>query len=116
MARKVTKPTIEEVHGAYQELYNDLNKGYWVASTIEAKDRIHGLTDIIFDILTALNRSDISARTEEFKKMKGTIDSLNKKLDELKQEIDKVIHAMKTAVEVAKAIDKALELTSKFLG
>ncbi len=114
MSNETQKPTAQQLQAEYQELYNTLNESYWVATTIEAKDRIHGVAEMVFDILTDLNRADLSSRTQEFARIEQAVTEVNERLDDLKKEIDKFIHAVKMATRVTQAIDKALATASKF--
>jgi ABC-type transporter Mla subunit MlaD len=107
---------LDTVHDAYQDLYNALTDGYWAASTIENKDKIHGLMDIVFDILTELNRDTLEADSQEFKDIAAHLKSANDQLNNLKAQIDKLIAAVKIATKVAAGIDKAVSLAAKYFG
>lgn len=114
MSKEIQKPTIQQVQSGYQELYNTLNKAYWVATTIEAKDKIHGMAEVVFDVLTDLNRADLTSRTDEYVEITKKVTQVNTKLDDLKKEIDKYIEAVELAVRVTKAIDKALDTAAEY--
>ena len=104
----------QDICDSFQELYNRLTEGYWAATTIEDKDRIRGLADAISDILTELNKEDIESRDNDFRALTATVQEIIPRLDKLKDQIDQIIHAVKIANNVAKAIDKALELAGKY--
>lgn len=104
----------QNVYDAFEYLYNQLSAGYWAATTIEAKDRIRGLSDAIFEILTALNRSDIETRDADFKELTETVKRIAPRLEKLEKEIDQIIHAVKIAENVAQAVDKAIDLAAKY--
>ena len=120
MAKKTTKtsglPTQEQVRNAFQELYNQLRQAYWAASTIEAKDQIYGVKEVVYDILLELQKEKIESDTPRYKEIKGQIEAATKKIDALRKEIDTIVHAVKIAGAVAKGIDKAIELARKFVG
>lgn len=109
-----TPDTLQDLQEALQGLYNTLNDAFWVASTVEAKDRIRGLAEAVFDALTKLNRLGIGALTAEYSALKTSIDRMNGKLDGLKRDIDEIIHKMEVASQVAGAIDKAIAAAVKF--
>ena len=110
-------PTMESQQSladALQDLYETLDKAFWVASTIEAKDMIRGLSEAVFDALTDLNRLDISSRTTDYQPIKTSITRINAKLDTLKSQIDQLVHEMQIAAQVAAAIDTAVSAAAKF--
>lgn len=101
---------------AMQSLYDTLTEAYWTASTIEAKDRIYGAEEVVFDILTELQREDLEANTAAFKAAAEKVVAVMGKVEQLKQDIDKLIHAMKVAVKVTAALDKGVQLATKYFG
>ncbi|SRR6266568_1066708 len=107
-------PTQQEVHDVFDELYQSLTQAYWVASTITDKDRIRGAADAVFDILTALNQSDIKSRTQEYATLKDQVGIVTTKLTALQNEIDSIIHNVSIATSVVQAIGKALDFGGKF--
>ena len=114
MDEQSQKPTLQELQSALQNLYILLNQAYWVATTIDAKDKIHGLAEALFEILTDLNKADMSSRTPEYIAIEKQVKTVNDKLDKLKAEIDEIIHVVQTAVQVANAIDKLISIAAKF--
>src|SRR2546422_10705439 len=98
-------PTRQDLHDAVQNLYNLLDQAYWAASTIESKDRIRGIEDVLFDILTQLNRADIESRTQDYAALAKLVDASNRRLEKLKEDIDQIIHVVKVATDTASAID-----------
>jgi len=109
-----SQPSQQEIHDAFGFLYQQLSNAYWVASTIEDKDRIHGISDSVFDILTQLNREDIQSRTDDFKALAKSVADAGTRLDSLKADIDQIIHVVKVASDVTAAIDKALGMAAKY--
>jgi hypothetical protein len=107
-------PSQQEVHDAYEALYERLSDAYWAASTIQDKDRIRGLEDALYDILTDLNAANLRSRTADYQTCKGLVEATNARLSTLKEDLDKVIHAVKIATQVAGALDKALAIAVKF--
>lgn len=107
-------PTQQDLKNALEVLYDQLTNAYWVATTIEDKDRLRGLADSVSDILDEMDIADIKSGTAKFKALSQTITSLNERLDKLKQDIDKIIHVVKVATNVTKAADKVVTQAAKF--
>ncbi len=116
MAKTKNTPSRKETLDAVQELYDSLTEAYWAASTIEAKDRIYGAEEVVFDILTQLQREDLESNTAAFKAAAGKVEAVIGKVEQLKQDIDKLVHAMKVAVKVTAALDKGVQLAIKYFG
>jgi hypothetical protein len=114
MTKKTNIPARQEVQKAFQELYDNLTQAYWSASTIEAKDRIYGIEEVVFDVLTELTREELDDRTEVFQEVADKVEPVLTKLDGLKQDIDQLIHAVKVASQVAGAIDQVVKLATRF--
>ncbi len=98
---------------ALQQLYDSLNQAYWVASTIEAKDAIHGLAQAAYDILTALNQGALDTDTAQYATLKTNVDAVNAKLTAVQAQINSWIHVIALATQLTGAIDKALGLAAK---
>jgi hypothetical protein len=107
-------PTQQEAHDVFDELYQSLTQAYWVASTITDKDRLRGVADAVFDLVTALNQADIKSRTQEYATLKDQVSMVTKKLTALQSEIDSIIHNVSVATSVVQAIGKALDCGGKF--
>ncbi len=108
------KPTVAELNKDFQDLYNQLNDGYWSATSIDAKDRIRGISEIVYDILIDINRADLTSRTPEYVELEKAVEYVNKRLDKLKEEIDSIIKKLKLAGQIVNGIDKALDTAAKF--
>ncbi|GJQ60440.1 MAG: hypothetical protein D8M57_16065 [Candidatus Scalindua sp. AMX11] len=110
----MSKPTDSDLRAAYQDLYDHLDDAYWAATTIEAKDKIRGISEVVSDLLTDMNQADLSLRTEQYLSLKKSIKGVNKNLDKLKKEIDDIIKKVKLARQILNVIDKALDTAAKF--
>ena len=106
--------TQQDVHDVFGELYKSLTDAYWVASTIVDKDRIRGMADAVFEIVTALNQADLKARTEDYARLKETVTAVNSKLSALQGDIDNIIHNVGIATGLVQGIGKALDFGGKF--
>ena len=104
----------QDVCDSFQKLFELLNDGYWAATTIEDKDRIKGLADVVSEILTQLNQEDIESRDDDFKALTKTVQGIVPRLDKLKADIDRIIANVKIATSVAQALDEATSLALKY--
>jgi len=111
-----TAPTREQVRDAFQALYDGLGQAYWAATTIESKDRIYGIEEIVYEAVIELNKEDIESNDELYKQVKDQVKSVIDKIDKLKDDIDTIIHAINIAADVAAGIDKAVQLAAKYFG
>ena len=107
-------PSQQDVQKAFELLYEELNKAYWAASTIEDKDYLHGIIEIVSDILDQLDIADIKSRTQDFNALSQKVKDLNSRLDKLQQDIDTIIHAVNVATSVTNAIAQAIAVAAKF--
>ncbi len=105
----------ESVGALYQELYQQLSKAYWVASTLEGKDQIHGTIDVLYDVITKINQTDFSNRTRAFQELSTEISKLNEQLEKLKGKLDQIIHAVGVVSQVTNAIDQAVKQAAALL-
>jgi hypothetical protein len=102
-----------DYQNSLQELYDLLQKTYWIASTIEAKDAINGLAQAASEILTTLNQGELDTATSQYTALKSTIVRVNAKLQTVHAQVDGWIHAISVAAEVTEAIDKTVNLATK---
>ncbi len=113
--KRPTSQDIGELRDAFSELHEALTAAYWAAGTMPDKDRIHGVQELVYDLLTDLNRADIASRTDELEALIEEIDDATDRLEALKEDIDDIIRAIKTVSEVVAAIEKALKLAARFV-
>ncbi len=106
----VLKDLIPKLLAAFQELYDELNRAFWVATTIETKDRLHGLAEAVFKIITDINRGDFGSRTKEFRKFLESTAPVKKRLEMLRDDVDKIIHSVAVAAQLLKSVTKVLNL------
>jgi hypothetical protein len=96
-----------------QQLYDLLDQAYWVASTIEAKDAINGLTQALHGILTTLNQGALDDATAEYATLKATVAAVNSKIESVQAQINNWIHVVSLATQIAGAMDQALSACAK---
>jgi len=103
-----------EVHDAYQELYNAITDAYWAASTIQDKDRLMGLSEAVYNILTKLNADGIRSRSVEYADVREGVNEVNGRLSKLADDIATIVHRVNVAAQVTNGISKALDFSAKF--
>lgn len=93
---------------ALEECWNALHDAYWASSTADAKDTITGCSRFISDLLDVMYLQDIKARTNSFTALAAEIEVGNKKLKELQDHIDKLIHNVGAITKVVSSIEKVI--------
>lgn len=100
---------------ALNELYEALDDAYWVATTVEAKDRIYGLSRAVYDEITALNRLAIAERGKLYAPLKLEVKRVSDRLKRLQDDIDEIIQAIDTITKVVEAAGKVISILGKFI-
>lgn len=95
---------------SYQKVLDLLSDAYWEASDISSKDLIYGVEHAITEIITELNKQQIASITEQFIALKPKIDAVNKGLEEIKADINKITRNISTAGDIAGAIGQVLSM------
>jgi hypothetical protein len=108
------EPTQQDVQDAFQQLYDSLSNAYWAASTIEDKDLIRGCADVVFEVISQLTADGIKSRSADFQELKSSVQSVTGKLQQLQNEINKIIHNIQVASSVVDGVTKALSMAGKF--
>ena len=110
------KPSPEEVWDALNELRRALNDAYWEVKVIDEKsaDRLLALAQDIDSIQDDMDRDEIISNTAEYKKLKSRVNGVNDKLNQLKDDIDGLIHKVETTTKIVGFIEKAVNLAAKF--
>jgi hypothetical protein len=104
----------DDVSLAFDELYTILRQAYWVAGSIEGKDRLTGLAQAVYEIRMALDAQELKARTEEFISLTATVCSVNKRLEKLQADLDDLIHNLEVADHLVAGITKAVAAATAF--
>jgi hypothetical protein len=103
----------EDYEQALQELYDLLDQAYWVASTIEAKDALNGLSQAVDDILTTLHQGALDTNTNTYTTLKTTVAAVNAKLSSVQNQINNWIHVIKIATQISGKIDQVINSAVK---
>lgn len=111
----LSRDDIEALQKTFGDLYAKLNSAYWAASTIEAKDQIHGAIDVVNGVLDQLDQAGLEADNEAIKELTDSLQVVNKDLDDLQEQLDQIVHNVKVAAEVVGAIDKAVSIAGKIV-
>ena len=109
----ISSDDIEVLQKALSDVYAKLNSAYWAASTIDAKDQIHGAIDVVNGILDQLDKEGLEADNAAIKQLTEELGVVNKDLGDLRAQLDQIVHNVKIATEVVGAIDKAITVAGK---
>ncbi|MCL4196221.1 MAG: hypothetical protein KJZ69_01900 [Phycisphaerales bacterium] len=112
---ELTAKDLRQLRDAFAELHTALTAAYWAAGTMGDKDQIRGVQEVVYDILTDLNRADIASRAEELKALKTEIDAATARLETLKDEIDDIVKSIEVASDVVKGIEKVLQTAARLV-
>ncbi len=102
--------TNNDVIAALTALHDALDDAYWVASDVPTKDRIYGIARAVYTELTRLNRLTIEERGQKYEPINNDMELVKARLNVLKEEIARVIHAIDTINRVVAAASRVLTL------
>jgi methyl-accepting chemotaxis protein len=111
----LSRDDIETLQKTLGDLYAKLNSAYWAASTIEAKDQIHGAIDVVNEVLDQLDKAGLEADHDALRQLKESLGAANDDLDDLKSQVNQIVHNVKVASQVVAAIDQAISLGGKVI-
>ena len=104
----------KDIYSAYFELHTSLREAYWSTPDEATGDKITGVADACYNILTELNRAKIKKQTAEYNELKDFAEKTNIRLNKVKEDIDQIIHSVSVATKVVDGIEKVLTLAAKF--
>jgi peptidoglycan hydrolase CwlO-like protein len=105
--------TAQDLNDAYSELLNHLNDAYWAASDMATKDTLYGYIESVSGIITQLDSADLASRDDAYTTLVANVRQLNKQLDTLQQQINKLIARINTAATVISDIAKVLTVAAQ---
>jgi hypothetical protein len=103
-------PSNQDAYQALGKLYDALDKAYWAASTVEAKDRIYGLSSIVIDAYNDMAAQNLAADTSQYQGASDALKCITDKLSDLKNDIATLVHAIGIANDVVSAINSVLPI------
>ena len=101
---------VQSLHGLLDLLLHD---AYKAANTQDQQDAIIDEAGDVHDILTELNQGALDSDTAEFATLKTEVNGLNKKLQDMKNQIDNWVKDVGIAAQVVSAIDQAVNAAAK---
>ncbi len=99
----------------YQAAYNALGRAYWDASDVSRKDLVYGAQQAIGDIITAIDKQQLTTNTAPFIQLTPKIKAINTALTQIQNEINSITKNINTAASVISAITKVLSLFPTFV-
>jgi chromosome segregation ATPase len=109
----ISKADVESLQSAFYALYQKLNDAYWAASTIEAKDQIHGAMDAVNEVLDILDQADLESDNAAVQSLSESLKASTKDLEDLQEQLDQIVHKVSLVSDVLGGIDKALTVAGK---
>lgn len=106
----------QAAHQALQELEETLSNEYDSARSPQVRDLLDARLDVIEELLTALNRADMSSRTIALNAAADSTADALKKLDELKKRIQSIADNVAIAADVLDGVDKVLSGVKDYFG
>jgi hypothetical protein len=104
----------QKLYSAYFALHTSLRQAYWSTPDEPTGDKITALADACYHILSELNKDAIKKRTEDYKELKQLVEKTNARLEQIKEDIDQIVHSINVATKVVDGIEQALKLAAKF--
>ena len=106
-------PSKQDLNDAYSDLLDDLNEAYWAAASLDAKDQIKGVIDIVTDALTALDAADLTVRDAAYAALSNQVASVNGQLEALQAKINGIINRINVATSVITDITNVVSLAAE---
>jgi hypothetical protein len=95
---------------AYQAAYDALGEAYWDASDLNSKDLVYGAQQAVGDILTAINKQQLTVNTALFVQLTPKIKATNDALKKIQDSITTITKNINTAATVINAVSKVLSV------
>lgn len=107
------QPTAQDLINAYSDLLGDLNEAYWAASSLDVKDKLYAIIEIVTSLITQLVATDLASRNAAYAALVAQVAAVNKKLDALQQQINSMISRINTAATIVSDIAKVLSVVAR---
>ena len=107
-------PTSDEVWQTLDQLRRALNEAYWKISDPHEGDRVLALAQDLDSIQDDMDKDEITSNTAAYKNLQARVEGVNDKLDQLKKDIDGIIHSVETVTKITGFIDQAIQQAAKY--
>ena len=111
-----TAISIQTAHDSLQELHDTLSKAFEDARSQQVRDLLDAHLDEVEELLTGLNRADISSRTIALNAAADSTSEGLKRLGEIKQRIQSIADNVGKAAHVLEDVDKVLSNVKEYFG
>jgi len=108
-------PAAQDLSNAYSALLRDLNDAYWVASSLEVKDQLYGIIEVVTSLITQLVATDLASRDAAYAALVAQVATVNTKLDALQKQINSMISRINTAATIVSDIAKVLAVAARVI-
>jgi allophanate hydrolase subunit 1 len=105
-------PGQQDLDNAYSILLGDLNQAYWAADSMDVKDQLYGIIEIVTSLITQLVATDLETRNAAYDALLARVGTVNKELKTLQEQINSLINRISTAAAIVSDIAKVLSVAA----
>jgi hypothetical protein len=105
----------QDLNDAYSQLLFDLSNAFWAAADMATKDQLYGYVEVVTNLITQLNATDLTTRDETYTKASQQITTVNGQLKTLQGQISTIISRISTVSTIVSDIAKVLTVASQVM-
>jgi hypothetical protein len=102
----------QDLNNAYSALLGDLKEAYWAADSMDVKDQLYGVIEIVTNLITQLVATDLETRDAAYEALLAQVGTVNKELKTLQEQISSLINRISTAATIVSDIAKVLSVAA----
>lgn len=103
----------QNLSDAYSVLLGDLNQAYWAADSLDEKDRLYAIIEVVTNLRTQLVAADFATRNAAYDALKAQVGSVNNELKTLQSQIKELINRISTAAAIVSDIAQVLSVAAR---
>jgi peptidoglycan hydrolase CwlO-like protein len=103
----------QDLNNAYSALLSELNQAYWAADSMDVKDQLYGIIEIVTGLITQLDATDLETRDAAYDALLAQVGTVNKELKTLQGQINSLINRISTAATIVSGIAKVLSVAAE---
>jgi hypothetical protein len=105
----------QDLNDAYSQLLFDLSNAYWAAGDMATKDQLYGYVEVVTNLITQLNATDLTIRDAQYTKASQQINAVNGQLKTLQGQITSLINRISTVSTIVADITKVLTVAAQVI-
>lgn len=106
-------PEQQNLSNSYSTLLGDLNQAYWAADSLDEKDQLYSIIEVVTNLITQLNAADLATRDAAYNALKSQVATVNKQLTDLQGKINQLINRISTAAAIISDITQVLTFAAQ---